>query len=317
MIHRLTTHHWYARHLDPIWAALPDDVRGDVINHRRPKLHQLPKGDVVLIGGAVDIDHDGGCPQVYVEHGAGQAYVGANPKSAAYYHGGPHPPNVIGYISPNERVAASWQRPAVAVGCPALDDLPVQPPASVWARKTVAMTFHWNGHLVCPEAGTALEHYIDDMAMIIGWAKDYGCDFIGHAHPRDVTSPGMWERLGVEYVDDVDEVLQRASVVVADNTSVQIEAMALGIPVVFLNAPWYRRDVHHGGRFWEWPHGGVMVDDAYQLVKVNPATLGADTALRRRRLEVVEQVYSVPVGGGGAARAAGWLIDLTASLRPC
>ena len=82
-IHRLETFHWYARHIDPIWAALPDDMRGDVIGHRRPKLWRIPKTDVVLIGGAVDIDYDWGCNQVYVEHGAGQSYIDALPKSRA------------------------------------------------------------------------------------------------------------------------------------------------------------------------------------------------------------------------------------------
>jgi hypothetical protein len=314
VIHRLATYQHYQRHIDPIWAALPDDMRGEVIGYRRPYLWRIPKHDIVLIAGAVDIDYEWGCPQVYVEHGSGQSYVDARAKSRPYYPGGPHPPNVIGYISPNERVAASWGRPAVAVGCPPLDDLAQDAPG-IALRRTVAMMFHWDAGQVCPEAGTALEHYIDDLPMIVHWATDHGCEFIGHAHPRDVNAPGMWDRLGVEYVDDIDEVLQRASCVIADNSSVLTEAMALDIPVVFMNAPWYRRDVHHGGRFWDWPRGGVMVDNADQLVRLNPSSLASDTAMSRRREEVVAEVYSVPVGGGGARLAAGWLLEMASSLR--
>ena len=175
------------------------------------------------------------------------------------------------------------------------------------------MTFHWRGDIVCPEAGTALEHYIDDLPMIIRWATDHGCDFIGHAHPRDVMAPGMWDRLDVEYVDDIDEVLQRASCVIADNSSVLYEAGRAGLKTMVLNAPWYRRDVHHGLRFWD-AVPGPMFDDARPVGALQPD---------RQRLRRDASSWSGSGSLFGARRrrrspaGSRWLCDLTATLPAC
>jgi hypothetical protein len=314
VIHQLATFSHYHRHLDPIFAALPDDLRGDVLDPRKPRLWQIPKTDVVLIAGAIDIDYEYGCRQIYVEHGAGQSYIEIDPRSQPYYHGGTHPENVIGYVAPSKKVADSWGRPAVAVGCPALDWHWARGIQGMHARKTIAITFHWDAVRVCPEARSALDHYIDHLPMIVGWAKDRGHQFIAHAHPRDKMAREMWKRINVEYVDDIDEVLQRASILIGDNSSVLYEAAALGIKTLVLNAPWYRRDVHHGLRFWD-AVPGRQFDDAHELVAIDPSFDHSDGYNIDRR-EAVARAYALRPGGGGAKIAADFVVRLAGSVRP-
>jgi hypothetical protein len=313
MIHLMSSFKHYFRHLDPIWFALPKELQGDIIDARRAKLWKIPKDDVVLIAGAIDIDYEYGTRQIYVEHGAGQSYIDAPPKSQPYYHGGTHPSNVIGYVCPSHRVAKRWDRPTVVVGCPALDKHWASGMNRIPGRRTIAMTFHWDGVRICPEAGTALDHYIDDLPMIVQWAHDRNHNFIAHAHPRDKMAPGMWGRLGVEFVPDVDDVLSRASILIADNSSVLYEAAALGIRTIVLNAPWYRKDVHHGLRFWD-AVPGPQVENADELVRMSP--LSSDGFDRARR-EAAAVAYSRPAGANGAKLAADWIVQQATSLQPC
>jgi hypothetical protein len=220
----------------PIWDALPDDV----------KLDKWQRGDTLLIAGFPDIRHLN--PYIYVEHGAGQSYQGVN---SGGWSGGEHHHEARMFICPNENVAERWRtrypdKPAVVVGCPRLDKYHTgyAPP-----ERTVAFTFHWDCQFA-PETRSAWPHYKDQMHTMVQSYREQGWTVLGHSHPRyaDVLSPA-WKRLGVEWTDDP---LRDATVLVADNTSMMAEFLSCGRPVVALNAPWYRRDVHHGMRFWEW-----------------------------------------------------------------
>jgi hypothetical protein len=240
---------------------------------------------------------------IYVEHGAGQTYKMVKPRIAAHYPGGPHPDNVIGYICPNEIVAKSWDRPAVAVGCPALDG------AEPGVGRHVVITFHWDAPAVCPEARSARPHYIEDLHCLIPWVNDAGLELLGHAHPRDTVAKGIWRKLGVPFEPDPDVALHKASLVIADNTSFAYEAANLEIPNVALNAPWYRRDVEHGLRFWEHPPG-LMVDDIWGILAHDVDHFLWDSENRWVREAAAERAYSHRPDTGGTDLAVEFVMDL-------
>jgi hypothetical protein len=97
-------------------------------------------------------------------------------------------------------------------------------------------------------------------------------------------------------------------VLIADNTSLLYEMLYLGRKVVALNAPWYRRDVEHGLRFWEHAPPG-QVDNAAELVEQIdadfPDRLGQ---IVERELAISGHVYGTAVSDGlDGLRAATWL----------
>lgn len=296
----------YLRHLEPVFWALPPELRGDQLDPVRPHYYRLPPEDVIMVASGHELD--GQAPQrfIYVEHGAGQTYDVAD-DLAYYYSGAKHPENVVGYICPSLAVANRWDRPAVAVGCPALDKHQgaIRPKA-----RAAAITFHWDAHRVCDEARSARPHYEDDLPMIVQWLRQHDYRVIGHAHPRDRDAESIWNNLGVEFQPDPDVVLRTCQVLVADNTSLLYEACKLDIVTHVLNAPWYRREVHHGLRFWD-TIPGRMVDDAYELVSVRPDHYDNGDQYARRL--AAERAYAwLPPQDKAANRAAQWIVDLVA-----
>lgn len=303
----------YADHLLPIWRALPAELRGDcwagdgssVWGERLPARYR-PTDRVMLVGGFQDVQRISFLPSVYVEHGAGQSYVGANHSA---YPGGKHPDTVLGYIAPAQRVADQWElaRPGVpvgVVGCPRLD-----PWLAGWrgdpGERTLAITFHWNCGL-CPETRTALGHYRRALPALVDRWRTAGWEVLGHGHPRAWPMlEGLWRQLGVEPVESWADVMDRARLLIVDNSSAMYEWAALCRPVVALNAPWYRRHVHHGLRFWNMVPG-LQVDEPCQLAALNLDGYVERDAFAVSRAGIAQQVYA-HLDGGSARRAAHWL----------
>jgi hypothetical protein len=292
-----------------VFQALPEVLQGEVMTGARgvhPRVERFARDDVFLVAAAGSIAACKDRRVIYVEHGAGQSYVGG--RHAASYPGGDHPANVIGYVCPSEQVALSWRgRPAVAVGCPALDPL-----ATAGRGEAVVFTFHWDAPLVCPEARSARSHYLDHLHEMVTWARETGRsrgDVIGTWHPRDRMAAGIWRSLRVPAEPDPDRVLRQAALVIADNTSLTYEAAALGIPTIALNAPWYRRDVDHGLRFWSHVPG-LQVDDAYELIARPALEWITDERTPLLGKRAARRAYALPPNSGGAAIAAGFITDL-------
>jgi hypothetical protein len=167
----------------------------------------------------------------------------------------------------------------------------------------VAVTFHWDCPLV-PETLSALRHYDRHLPLLVQWARSEGVDLLGHAHPRMWGRLSeRWRHLGVAPTREFGTVLDQADVLVFDNTSAGFEFASCDRPVVVLNAPWYRRDVDHGGRFWRWADVGVQVDEGRDLIAAIEQALDEPSDVAENRRRIVGEVYA-HTDGRAAERAA-------------
>lgn len=200
------------------------------------------------------------------------------------------------YLAPSQLVADRMARvlpmaERVVVGCPRLDLIERRPVTS-----EVAVAWHWNPASRVPEAKSAYAHYNEALPELAQKHR-----VIGTAHPlilRLLTAD--YVNAGIEVVVDSTEVLSRAVVLIADNTSLMWEAAALDVPLVILDAPWYRRDVEHGLRFWEWADIAPRISTPEALGWAVEAAL--DPAWSRQRRAAADAIYG-PQDGSATKRA--------------
>jgi hypothetical protein len=202
---------------------------------------------------------------VLAQHGAGQSY-GGDPKTARNpsYPGGDDNDDVGLFLAPNDHAGDRWRerypRACVrVVGSPRLDTIPGKQLDVIDDHPVVAVSFHWDPAF-SPEAKSAFAWYRTAVARL---AERY--KILGHGHPKATHLPKFYRRNGIEFVRDFDEVCRRADIYVTDNSSTLFEFAATDRPVVVMNAPWYRRDVHHGLRYWEDASVGLAVDRPGEL----------------------------------------------------
>lgn len=317
MIDAVASHAHFVDHLAPIWHALPASERGVFATTSTParrRAIRLGLGAARLRRSSAPLlcatwgdvrRHGSGRRVVYVEHGAGQGYGGEPPAGTS-----PDPDDgcpVALALVPSETVAHRVRlhhshAEVVVVGAPRLDGLRLGPPRHP-GPPVVAFAWHWDSPL-CPETRTAFDHWSSAVAALVrGAGRRWR--FIGHGHPRIIGRLRPWyERVGVSVSEDSDAVLAGADVLVADNTSLLYEFAALDRPVVLLDAPWYRRDVDHGMRFWSHADMGPRVGDGSveSLRAAVDVSLVSDPSAARRR-EVVGEVWG-PGASGAALRAA-------------
>lgn len=247
----------YRAHVAPVFEALP-----------HPGVWSAQGASPVIVGSFFDLQMVRPRRTILMEHGAGQTYD--RPQSS--YAGGPGRGHVVLFLCPSEHVAAVNRAAypdvaAVAVGCPKLDR---------WhglARTSdvVAVAFHWRA-TIAREAGTAFSAYRD---AVVRMARTR--TVIGHGHPRAwrYLEP-FYRQAGIEPVADADEVVRRAGVLVADNTSLGWEWAALDRPLVWLNDPTWRRTYSAWPRFWH------HADAGEQVWRPDELETAVDEALRER-----------------------------------
>lgn len=309
----------YAEHLAPVWAALPPEVRGTFwspdhthtwgrpLDHR----HRDPER-LVLVAGYRDGMTVGPNPLVYLEHGAGQTYTGAAEGNGSYAGGAGHD-RVVLFLCPNQHVADAWSSrysatSAVVVGCPKLDpwhNRDANRESRIASRlPVVAVTFHWDCGLV-PETRSAWRHYDGALPAL---AHDPRWQLLGHGHPRLwPTISRRWAQLGVEPEPELAGVLDRADVLVGDNTSALYEFASTGRPVVVVNQPGYRRHVEHGLRFWSHPPG-LQCDRPSDLAATIARALDDPAEAKGIRARAVARAYA-HTDGHAAARAAAAIME--------
>lgn len=296
----------YLAHLRPIWEQLPDHLRGELYTPSTLPHDTSTLAETVMVAGHADAQLLAHHRLVYLEHGAGQRYLG-DPLAAGHgsYAGGKGLDHVALFLCPSRSVAKAWldrypKAHAYVVGCPRLDrwaDGRHQVPGRV------VLQWHWDCRLVY-ETTTAFHHYQPHLDQVVEAVRAAGGHVLLHWHPRLTQAlEGLSRPLAALYEPDLERCLGTAAVWAGDNSSVMYEAAALGIPVVAMNAPQYRRDVEHGLRFWSHVPG-PQVDDAghlaVQLAKILQDGETPDDALLRRRAAAT--AYHWPPGGA-AARA--------------
>lgn len=302
----------YADHLVPIWHALDPAERGRFFHMGRIRDHLLylgiaaddlahgrPLGEgLIAVASWQDLLMARQRPAVLLNHGAGQSY-GGDPATAHHgsYSGGDGRGNVVLHLCPGEADAqlcraAQPDVPAVAIGCPKMDrwHRSGNGDYEVRARATIAVGFH-SPLKLCPESFWAFPHYERALIDLAG-NSDRGFDLIGHGHPRAWPKlRRFYDQVGIEPVEHFGDVLERADVYVADNSSTIFEFASTGRPVVVLNAPWYRRDVHHGLRFWDAADVGPQVDEPEDLAAGIALALENPPWLRDVRSRIVDGIY--------------------------
>lgn len=319
MIDAYATQPHYADHIMPIWRGLPDRLRGE-FGAPRWSWWGKPFSDrrstnPIIVAGMTDKDRWAGerRPIIYVEHGAGQSYDGdERAVGNGSFSGGRGFDSVVLFICPSYRVAMRWQArypdaDVAVVGCPKLDSLR-DLDTSMASTPLVAVTFRWDGPLSVPETMSALPHYVKGLRPLGRALGLAGAALVGHAHPRSLRlRVGTWAAVGAPLWADGGEVLCKADVLVGDNTSLLYEFASLGKPVVVMNAPWYRRDVEHGLRFWNALPGPTVdgPDELYDAIMRVIEEPEADSALRSA---AVLHAYSY-VDDQAAGRAVRAILD--------
>lgn len=344
------TVHFYASqphflaHILPVYRALPHPYRGGLYLRGRARHKGIPhipgtppRDDTVVVAASFE-DYRAlhSHPVILHNHGAGQSYDG-DPESAGHssYTGGRDRERVVLNLCPSTTDADRCRemgQPAVGVGVPYLDpyhrqvswEEPISNPMSDHLRVVrdierrsgrppiVAFSFHADMH-VCPETRWAFPHYEQAIIQLIN-SPDRPYDIIGHGHPRFHAHWMNWyRRHRITYFPDFSNILDLADLYVCDNSSTLFEFASTGRPVVVLDAPWYRRDVHHGGRFWDWADVGIRVQEPVFLPIAIKLALQDPPAPRRSREEVVQAVYTDLNDGRATERAVTAIIALMES----
>ncbi|SDB48912.1 CDP-Glycerol:Poly(glycerophosphate) glycerophosphotransferase [Desulfonatronum thiosulfatophilum] len=321
-------------HLAPIWHKIPDDFKGFFyVITSYDKLHDF-RGislvkDISIANSFSDLNIDNDVPEkpivistfykvdfltdlrrpiFYVEHGAGQTYIGSQ-----FYNF--ERKNVVLDILPSHRLSNIFRMrypfaKKVIVGCPLLDK---------WHKSffypsnrmpVVAISFHFERPSM-PETKSSFPYF---RVAVKNLSQQKKWKILGHGHPRIINQLApIYEMYGIEVVKNFEDVMERADIYVCDNSSTLFEFASTDRPVVVLNAPWYRRDVEHGLRFWEHADIGVNCDHPDDLFNAIELALSDPCDQKKRRKKAVEEIYAY-TDGEASNRAAQAIVTLAGSI---
>lgn len=304
-------------HIAPVWLALPPERRGPFFVHPDLRDHAEKRGipadpyhGYIDYEGPYMVANHGNMkevlksemPCIHIEHGCGLTYTGGNDSPSMFpLHKLGRFANVI--IVPGSNLADRYRRAypqsqVFAVGSPKMDKW-CNRTVTVPTDYTVCFSTHFN-RSKRPEATSTFSHYLPVLPEL---AQHFKGRIIGHAHPHiwDEVKP-VYEEHGIEPVQDFEEVLSRAHVYLTDSSSTLYEAALAGLRVVALNAPWYRRDVHHGLRFWD--HiPGLQCDNPEDLIDCIELAAEDPPSLRHAREDALDHVYEYRDGYSGLRAA--------------
>ena len=312
-------------HMASTWVALPDEIRGKFYipnvlegyamrrgvplstiqsltcrNERPTSCVEIPfsRNPVVTCayGDMQLAAHYDERPLILMEHGVGLTFNNKDGATNPGYGGGEGLRSLVSlFLAPNDYIAAKTLATfpgasQVIVGTPKLDRWAGNMNGSKHPRPekpTVCISFHWDGSGVAPEAGNAWEYY---RRILPELAKVY--NLVGHGHPKIIEKLTFaYKKLGLEVIKDFEKVMDVADVYVNDCSSTMYEFLVTGKPVVVLNAPWFRRYVHHGLRFWDYSEAGPVCENPNNLEDCIEEALEDRIAERRKRAQYVRDLY--------------------------
>jgi hypothetical protein len=292
----------FVDHLLPVYHALPAEARGEFIVGSVP----VNRDRLTVVCAYGDYKKTEG-PVVYMEHGVGFSFGNGHTS----YAGSPHRERVVLFLEVNGQThalntATFPNVKSVLVGSPKLDAWLARGPKPIEGRPSVAFSFHWDCRVV-PETRSAFPVYKDELSKLLRFPGKLQWDALGHGHPRLWPSiERYWRQLHVPRVKEFNDVITLADVYVADATSTLYEFAALDRPVVVLNAPFYRKNVNHGLRFWD--HiPGIQVNHPADLHDAIRDCIRVDSFAGQRR-KAVSHAYAHL--GDSADRAAKAILEI-------
>lgn len=329
MIDAIASGTHFLAHIAPVWALLPPELRGEFFLRERgitssvrehaerlgvPNLAADPpltNDNLTLVASSSDHKYARGLGRriVYLNHGIGQAAKGDDGRWLKHdsYVGTDARVGCVLFLTPGPTVSALMRQnypeaKVVEVGCPKLDPWVGHKTGN--ARPRVCLSTNWDAKVV-PEFRSAFRHFEQAIPAL---AREF--DLVGHAHPRNAARiKERFDYHGVPFIEHFDEVLRTCDLYMTDSSSTLYEFAATGRPVVVLNAPWYRRYINHGLRFWDAAHVGLNCDTPESLPSVVRQALVDHPSIRAAREDALRLVYG-HLDGRSSERAAAALVEV-------
>jgi len=280
----------YRHHLEALLPTLRESVEVEA----RWYLERIVDAPLTLVASRRDAIRCKDRKVILIEHGAGQWY-GSDP-------GGPEWPheNVVLFLAPRQevvdRTAGLYPNARrLAVGSPFVEYL------RTLERKPERVVLAWHAaNNVSPEYRGAVSHYLPGLAALAEKVA-----VLGHGHPRlraKLRPKYQAAKIPTEW--DWPRALSQAAAVSADNTSAMWEAAACDVPIVVLDAPWYRTDVDFPPRFWQFADVGPRIGHPGQWVEACQEAVEWAPRWAEVRKAATEAIYGEIDGSIGRAAMA-------------
>ena len=246
----------YFDHIVPIWGLLPKEFRGTFyVSEKIKSSHNdiivgKPNDNITLVSSYSDYLLTKG-KVIYMEHGIGNTYSNESP----YYAGGIGKDRVVLFLNNhvlthNKNKKAYPNAKHIIIGTPKSDSIKEKSMSN--NIYTICFSFHWECQ-VSPETMSAFDFYKNHVVYL---SKQKEFNLIFHGHPKDDNKWNEFCKINsIKRVKSFEEVINVADLYICDNSSTIYEFILTGKPVIVLNAPWYRKSVNHGIRFWSYIPG--------------------------------------------------------------
>lgn len=310
----------FANHLAPIWKALPPVIKDGFYAQgraaaRADELGICVDGDfprkkpLVMVASYEDYRACKDADIILVNHGVGQTYSDGKAHRHPSYSGGVQRERVVLHLCTSQRDADNCSGRTAICGVPYLDLHHLIGRKQQTDPPVVAISFHAEIGLV-PETRSSFHHYRQAITRLAHQQDTLPFRLLGHAHPRNhFKMRQFWASVGIPYEEDWFEVLERADLYVCDNSSTMYEFASTDRPVLTLNAPWYRREVTHGLRFWD-AIPGLQVDEPDALHNAICEALRDSEFHRKKREKAVQIAYEGYDDGHATERAVEAIVRL-------